>query len=78
MEFKYASRETPIFKNLSLRIKRGQKVALVGESGSGKSTLTNLIFRVYEPTSGNILIDGQDIKTYNVGHLRRQIGIVSQ
>ena len=61
IEFKYASRETPIFKNFSLRIKKGQKVALVGESGSGKSTITNILFRIYDPVAGEILIDGKNI-----------------
>ena len=50
----------------------------MGESGSGKSTITNLIFRIYEPTSGDILIDGSNINNYSISHLRRQLGIVSQ
>jgi ABC-type multidrug transport system fused ATPase/permease subunit len=61
-----------------LDIKKSQKVALVGESGSGKSTITNLIFRIYEPVSGEITIDDISINMFTLSHLRRQIGIVSQ
>ena len=51
---------------------------MVGESGSGKSTVTNILFKIYEPVSGEVLVDGKDINLYDVKYLRRQIGIVSQ
>ena len=67
-----------ILKNLNLTIEPGKKVALVGESGCGKSTTVNLIERLYETTSGEVLIDGMDIKRYNLPYLRNMIGYVQQ
>ncbi len=70
--------ERPILHNVSFTIEPGQKLAVVGESGAGKSTLVKLLFRFYEPTSGQILIDGQDITTVTQSSLRQAIGIVPQ
>ena len=67
-----------ILEGLSLVIEPGQKVALVGESGCGKSTTINLIERLYEATEGQVLIDGHDIKEYNLEYLRNLIGYVQQ
>ena len=67
-----------ILNNFNIVIEPGKKVAIVGESGSGKSTTVNLIERLYETTSGEILIDGMDIKKYNLPHLRTLIGYVQQ
>ena len=67
-----------ILKNINLVIEPGKKVALVGESGCGKSTTVNLIERLYEATSGEVLIDGMDIKRYNLPYLRTLIGYVQQ
>ena len=67
-----------ILKNLNLVIEPGKKVALVGESGCGKSTTVNLIERLYETTSGEVLIDGIEIKQYNLPYLRTLIGYVQQ
>ena len=55
-----------------------QTVALVGRSGSGKSTLVKLLFRYFEPNQGSILIDGQDIRTLDIGNYRRRLAIVHQ
>lgn len=68
----------PIIKNISFTIKSGQKVAIVGESGSGKSTLVKLLFRFYDCDSGQISIDGQDIRQVTQHSLRKNIGIVPQ
>ena len=68
----------PVIQNVSLEIAPGSKVALVGESGEGKTTLTNLLLRLYEPTSGSIVIDGQDCSQVTQASLRRNIGIVFQ
>ena len=67
-----------ILKGVSFTIEQGDDVAFVGFSGSGKSTIVQLIERFYDVTSGEILIDGIDIKQYNLYELRKQIGIVSQ
>eukprot|EP01100_Stratorugosa_tubuloviscum_P003747 TRINITY_DN1902_c0_g2_i1.p1 TRINITY_DN1902_c0_g2~~TRINITY_DN1902_c0_g2_i1.p1 ORF type:complete len:405 (+),score=161.07 TRINITY_DN1902_c0_g2_i1:32-1216(+) len=69
---------TEIFSNLNLTIEPGKRIAFVGSSGCGKSTLIRLIFRFFEPTSGRILIDGQDIKTLKLDSIRRYIGVVPQ
>ena len=67
-----------ILDGLNLVFEPGQKVALVGESGCGKSTTVNLIERLYEPHSGEVLIDGVDIKKYDLHYLRSLIGYVQQ
>ncbi|EIE81858.1 hypothetical protein RO3G_06563 [Rhizopus delemar RA 99-880] len=77
--FKYPTRpDLTILEDLSLTIKPGMTVAFVGPSGSGKSTSVHLIQRFYDPLSGQITLDGHDLKTLNVKWLRQQIGIVSQ
>ena len=63
---------------MNLKINATMKVALVGHSGCGKSTTANLLLRLYELNKGKLLIDGKDIKEYNVRELRKQIGIVMQ
>ncbi|WFD35905.1 Iron-sulfur clusters transporter atm1, mitochondrial [Malassezia cuniculi] len=70
--------DRPILKNCSFVIPAGQKTALVGSSGSGKSTVFRLLFRFYQPQSGRILIDGQDISKVSLESLRRGIGVVPQ
>ncbi|KAI9000654.1 P-loop containing nucleoside triphosphate hydrolase protein [Trametes punicea] len=70
--------ERPIFRNLSFTIPAGRKVALVGPSGCGKSTVFRLLFRLYEPESGRILVDGQDIRDLQIASLRSAIGVVPQ
>ena len=68
----------PVLKDIDLTIEPGQTVALVGRSGSGKSTLASLIPRFYEPTAGEILLDGQPLHAYRLASLRRQIALVTQ
>ena len=75
--FGYASGR-PVLDHVSLHIAAGEQVALVGPSGSGKSTLVSLLLRLYEPTSGRILIDGIDIRRIKRESLRRAIGLVPQ
>lgn len=62
MSFKYPSREKRVFRNLNITIKAFEKVAFVGESGCGKSTIFQLLLRFYEPDSGEIRLDGKNIK----------------
>ncbi|KAG0367828.1 Multidrug resistance protein 1 [Mortierella sp. AD032] len=79
VNFTYPSRpNVPILKDMSIEVKPGQTVALVGHSGSGKSTIIGLLERFYDPSSGNITIDGIEIKDFNIHHLRDNIGLVSQ
>lgn len=79
VEFNYPSRENiKILDKLSLKIRAGQTVALVGASGSGKSTCIQLIQRFYDTLGGSVLIDGKDIKTFNLNWLRTQLGVVNQ
>ncbi len=82
VEFSHVSfgydRENPVLQDINLLIEPYQTVALVGRSGSGKSTLIKLLFRYFEPNQGKILIDGQDIRTLDVGDYRRRLGIVHQ
>lgn len=77
VEFGYDPQRT-VLKKVSFEVEAGQKVAVVGSSGSGKSTLVKLLFRFYDPTSGRISIDGQDIKHVTQHSLRQMIGIVPQ
>ena len=60
--FQYKSRDTPALDSLNLTIQKGKTTAFVGESGSGKSTIVKLLCRLYDPTDGEILINGQDLK----------------
>lgn len=75
--FAYNQRE-PVIKNLALNIPAGQTIAIVGATGSGKSTLVKLLLRLYEVQSGEITLDGQNIKDIVLWDLRRAIGLVSQ
>ena len=63
---------------MNMKISSTRKIALVGHSGCGKSTIANLLLRLYDLTGGKLLIDGVDIRDYNVRELRKQIGIVMQ
>ncbi len=79
VNFNYLSNlENKVLKNLNLKINGGKMTAIVGQSGSGKSTLLSLIPRIYDPISGQIYIDNQDIKEVNLSSLRKVISIVDQ
>ncbi|CAH8387034.1 unnamed protein product [Eruca vesicaria subsp. sativa] len=79
VSFKYPSRpDVQIFQDLCLSIRAGKTVALVGESGSGKSTVIALLQRFYDPDSGEITLDGVEIKSLRLKWLRQQTGLVSQ
>jgi ABC-type multidrug transport system fused ATPase/permease subunit len=68
----------PALRNVSFTIRKGKSVALVGASGAGKSTLVDLIPRIYEPSSGAILIDGEPLESYEIVSLRQRIAFVTQ
>ncbi|CAG9315749.1 unnamed protein product [Blepharisma stoltei] len=76
--FCYPNRNYMAVKSLSFTIEPGTHFAIIGRTGSGKSTVTQLVLRLYDPLSGSVLIDGIDIKDYNLKHLRSQIGLVGQ
>jgi ATP-binding cassette, subfamily B, bacterial len=76
--FGYPEKDEQVLKGLSFTVQPGEAIALVGPSGSGKSTVVDLLLRLYEPDSGSILLDGNDISSIDAGWLRSQIAIVSQ
>ena len=77
VSFSY-NKNRPILREINFSMMPGQQTAIVGASGVGKSTLIKLLFRFYDPDSGRILIDNQDIKKVNIDSLRRVVGIVPQ
>ncbi|MEM9919553.1 MAG: ABC transporter ATP-binding protein [Bacteroidota bacterium] len=78
VSFKYLNSKRWAIRNLSFELKAGEKLALVGENGAGKTTLVKLLARLYEPTEGRILLDGVDLKEYDLDDLRKNIGIIFQ
>ena len=78
VDFSYPNTEGKIFNHLSVKIQKGEKIAIVGRSGSGKSTLLNLLLRFYEVTSGHILIDNQDLQDISIESLYNLMTVVQQ
>lgn len=78
VSFEYPDDGSPVLSDIDLAIRPGEKVALVGPSGGGKTTLCNLIPRFYDPTEGEILLDGQNIRKATLESLRSSIGVVQQ
>ncbi len=78
VSFKYHKSDQWVIRNLSFHLQAGEKLALVGENGAGKTTLVKLLARLYDPTEGQILLDGIDIKSYDLNELRQNIGIIFQ
>lgn len=78
VNFAYDPEEDLVLKKINLSLKKGQTTALVGASGAGKTTLVDLIPRFYEPSKGKILIDGIDVRRFDVNSLRYKMAIVSQ
>ena len=76
--YKYSNSDNWANRNLSFKLSVGEKLALVGENGAGKTTLVKLLARLYEPTEGRILLDGHDLREYDIKELRMQIGIIFQ
>ena len=77
VSFAYPGRP-PVFSHLNLKIAAGEQVALLGHNGSGKSTLIKLLLRFYDPQSGQVLLDGADIRSIDINDLRRCFGVVLQ
>ncbi len=78
VSFRYPDSEENVLTNISFKVEKGKTLAFIGRTGSGKSTLINLIPRFYDVTEGSILIDGVDIRKYNLKTLHNKIGYVSQ
>jgi ATP-binding cassette subfamily B protein len=76
--FKYQNANRWANRNLNFTLHAGEKLALVGENGAGKTTLVKLLVRLYEPTEGRILLDGHDLREYDIADLRAEIGIIFQ
>ena len=76
--FQYGGHRTPLYRDLSVTIRGGERIGLVGHSGSGKTTFVKLIQRLYDVTGGRVLIDGQDVSHATQRSLRSQIAIVQQ
>tara|TARA_B100000678_G_scaffold276959_1_gene270268 strand:+ start:1 stop:1779 length:1779 start_codon:yes stop_codon:yes gene_type:complete len=78
VSFKYPGSDKYSIQNLSFHLQAGEKLALVGENGAGKTTLVKLLARLYEPTEGRILLDGVDMREYDLADLRKNVSIIFQ
>jgi ATP-binding cassette subfamily B protein len=76
--FHYPGVDRLVLKDLDLRLEPGERIALVGANGQGKTTLVKLITRLYDPTHGRILLDGIDLREYDIDSLQREIGVIFQ
>ncbi|RYF80796.1 MAG: ABC transporter ATP-binding protein, partial [Chitinophagaceae bacterium] len=76
--FRYVNSDRWANRHLNFTLKAGEKLALVGENGAGKTTLVKLLSRLYDPTEGRILLDGYDLKEYDLADLRKNIGVIFQ
>jgi ATP-binding cassette subfamily B protein len=76
--FRYPGSDAWAVRHVTLRIAPGEKIALVGENGAGKTTLAKLLARLYDPTEGRILLDGVDLRKYDLQSVRRAIGVIFQ
>ena len=76
--FQYPGSDRWAVRNVNFVLRPGERIALVGENGAGKTTLTKLLARLYDPTEGRILLDGVDVRDYDLASLRRAIGVIFQ
>jgi len=76
--FHYPGLERLVLRDLNLRLEPGERIALVGANGQGKTTLVKLLTRLYDPTHGRILLDGVDLREYDIDSLQREIGVIFQ
>ena len=78
VSFVYPGISRLVLDNLSFRLSLGERIALIGENGQGKTTIVKLLTRLYDPTSGRILLDGVDLREYDIEDLCSQIGVIFQ
>jgi ATP-binding cassette subfamily B protein len=78
VSFAYPGSSRMVLADVDFRLEQGEKIALIGENGAGKTTLVKLLARLYDPTHGQILLDGVDLREYDVEDLRREIGVIFQ
>jgi ATP-binding cassette subfamily B protein len=78
VSFAYPGTERRVLKNFNLTLSPGERIALIGENGQGKTTVVKLITRLYDPTEGQILLDGVDLREYSLEDLHRHIGVIFQ
>lgn len=78
VSFTYPDSGIEALKNCSFKLNMGDKMAIIGKTGAGKTTIADLLLRMYDPTEGVILLDGKDIRAYNLQHLRQRIGYIPQ
>jgi ATP-binding cassette subfamily B protein len=78
VSFSYPGSDRVILKNFNLTLSPGERIALIGENGQGKTTVVKLITRLYDPTEGQILLDGIDLRDYSLEDLHRNIGVIFQ
>lgn len=76
--FSYPGSETPALRGIDLHLRPGEKLALVGENGSGKTTLVKLLAGLYQPSKGRMMVDGTDVREWDLEALRRRIGVIFQ
>ncbi len=76
--YRYPGSDRWAVRNVHFRLQPGERLALVGENGAGKTTLTKLLARLYDPTEGRILLDGRDLREYDLASVRRAIGVIFQ
>ena len=78
VSFAYPGTDRRVLKNFNFTIEPGQRIALIGENGQGKTTVVKLITRLYDPTEGQILLDGVDLREYSLDDLHREMGVIFQ
>ncbi len=78
VSFRYPGAERDALHDVSFLLRPGQRIAVIGENGAGKTTLTKLIARLYDPTEGQVLLDGVDLRAYDLEDWRREIGVIFQ